>query len=434
MQNSTSSFSVLIIDSQPENRATVTAIVRSTMNASLLTETDSAMYGYELIRQNRPRMIFLDLSLDPVKTLAMASQIATFFKDTLIIGSGPEVLDIPSVLHTDISEKDRVVATLKACMEAGIREYLPRPLDAAAVQGVFDKYRPALIADDGAGDRTGRIISVFSNKGGIGKTTIAVNLALALSELVGKPVALVDLNFQLGDITTFLDVEPKQTIVDIARNISRVDAAYLESSLAQYSSDHARLYVLADPVNVEDAEELTTDQINAVLTVLRASFEYVIVDTTAAFDAKTLCALDLTDQILMVSIVNLPSIRSSQRLLNLFSRLGYPTEKIKLVLNRYISREEITAEDVAETLDHPIFWKIPNSYQVVMTAINRGIPIKLVENGQELHQQFMGLAHLLSGRIVGKTLSGKVSALVDDAPSSLTKSVFKSLMQRISKS
>jgi pilus assembly protein CpaE len=210
-------------------------------------------------------------------------------------------------------------------------------------------------------------------------------------------VALVDLNLQLGDITTFLDVEPKQTIVDIARNIGRVDAAYLEGSLAQYTCKNSTIYVMADPLQVEDAEELTADQINAVLTVLRATFEYVVIDTTTSFDSKTLSALDLADHILLVSMVNLPSIRSSQRLLNLFERLGYDEQKIKLIINRYMPGEEITVEDVEETLEHEVFWKIPNNYSVVMTSINRGIPISMVDNSKPMEKNFLELAHKLSG-------------------------------------
>jgi pilus assembly protein CpaE len=380
-------LTVMIIDEDPVARATIRATVEALNGAEVIAETDSLVYGYELIRQNRPKVVFLDLQQSPAKSLDVAKRVSSFFKEVLIVASGQE------------SSLD----TIKACMEAGVREYLNRPLDQSEIRAVFQKHHLALLADMQTGDRTGRIITVFSNKGGLGKTTIAVNLALSLSEVVGKPVALVDLNLQLGDITTFLDVEPKQTIVDIARNIGRVDAAYLEGSLAQYSTDKATVYVMADPLQVEDAEELTADQINAVLTVLRATFEYVVIDTTTSFDSKTLCALDLADQILIVSIVNLPSIRSSQRLLNLFERLGYDTQKIKLIVNRYMTGEEITIEDVEETLEHPVFWKIPNSYSAIMAAINRGIPISMVEKGQELHQNFLELAQKLSGVLpVGK--------------------------------
>jgi len=388
-------LTVLIIDEDPGVRAMIRSVFEGVSGLEILAETDSLVYGYELIRQNRPKMVFMDLREDPSKTLEMAKRVSSYFKEVLMVVSGHEMsLD-----------------TIKACMEAGIRDFLQRPFSPDDIRIVFEKHRQALVADSGVGDRTGRIVTVFSNKGGLGKTTIAVNLALALSETVGSPVALVDLNLQLGDITTFLDVEPKQTIVDIARNIGRVDAAYLEGSLAQYSCKNGTVYVMADPLHVEDAEELTADQINAVLTVLRATFEYVVIDTTTSFDSKTLSALDLADHILLVSMVNLPSIRSSQRLLNLFDRLGYDSQKIKLVVNRYMPGEEITVEDVEETLEHPVFWKIPNSYNVVMTAINRGIPISMVENSKPVEKNFLELAHKISGVLPNAMGGNHVAAM-----------------------
>jgi len=381
---STNHLSVLIIDEDPMVRTMIRGVFEGMNGLEMLIDTDSMVYGYELIRQNRPRLVFLSLRDNPAKALEMAHRVSTYFKEVFMVVSG----------------EDMTLETIRACMEAGVRDFLKRPFMESEVRAILEKHKLSFMVNHEEGDRTGRIITVFSNKGGLGKTTIAVNLALALSEAVGSPVALVDLNLQLGDITTFLDVEPKQTIVDIARNIGRVDAAYLEGSLAQYTCKNAKLFVLADPLHVEDAEEVTADQINAVLTVLRSSFEYVVIDTTTSFDSKTLAALDLADQILLVSMVNLPSIRSSQRLLNLFERLGYDEQKIKLVVNRYMPGEEITVEDVEETLEHSVFWKIPNSYNVVMTAINRGIPISMVENGKNLEKNFMELAYKVSGMMV----------------------------------
>lgn len=374
-------LTVIIIDEDPAVRSLLQTTLLGVPGVEILAETDSLVYGYELIRQNRPKMVFMDLRDDASKSLDVARRISSYFKEVVLVASG----------------RGMTLDVVKACMEAGIRDFLERPFGPEQIREVLDKHKLALGTDSESGDRTGRIVTVFSNKGGLGKTTIAVNLALALSETIGRPVALVDLNLQLGDITTFLDVEPKQTIVDIARNIGRVDAAYLEGSLAQYRTKTGTVYVLADPLHVEDAEEVTADQINAVLTVLRATFEYVIIDTTTSFDSKTLAALDFADHILLVSMVNLPSIRSSQRLLNLFERLGYDQQKIKLVVNRYMQGEEITIEDVEETLEHPVFWKIPNNYSVVMSAINRGIPISMVENSKPLEKNFLDLAHKLSG-------------------------------------
>ena len=174
---------------------------------------------------------------------------------------------------------------------------------------------------------------------------------------------------------------------------------------------------------MEDAEELTAEQINEVLTVLRASFEFVVVDTTTSFDSKTLTALDLADDILLVSIINLPSIRSSQRLLNLFERLGYDPQKVKLVINRYIADEEIDVEDVEDTLEHPVYWKIPNNYSVIMASINRGIPIYQIDGSKHVVKNFMDLAYSLSGKL----------ALNPAATAAESSSIISNILGRFSK-
>ena len=377
---------VVVIDHDPLVRDQIVSTLSSQPYMDVLAETESFVYGYELIRQNRPDVVFVDIREDPHRTYDLIKRITTYFKDTMIVVSGHEIS----------------LESIMAAMQSGAREFLKRPIQASDLNAMLEKHHQAFVAD-ASGDNSGRILTVFSNKGGLGKTTIAVNLALSLSEITKKPVALVDLNLQLGDITTFLDIMPRQTIVDIAKNIGRVDATYLETSLAEFRHVNSHVYVLADPLNVEEAEEVTAEQINTVLTVLKATFEYVIIDTTTSFDSKTLTALDLADQILLVSMVNLPNIRSSQRVLNLFDRLGYDRQKVKLLINRYLPDDEITIQDVEETLGHEVSWKIPNNYQAIMTAINRGIPISTLQDGKMIYQNFIDLACQISGIVLQQT-------------------------------
>ncbi len=382
MSNTHSAISVptIIIDENPNDRLILQDVLSNIDFIDVVAETDSLIYGYELVRQNLPGLIFIDFREDGSKTLETVRRIATYFKQVMIVVTGNQF---------DLN-------TIVSIMQAGGREFLQKPFNSDDLTTLIEKHKNALITRD-QGDSSGRLITVFSNKGGLGKTTIATNLALGLSEVSRKPVALVDLNLQLGDITTFLDITPKQTIADIAKDIGRVDETYLKTSLANVKFGNANLYVLADPLNVEEAEEITAEQINTVLTIMRASFEYVIVDTTTSFDSKTLTALDLADQIMLVSMINLPCIRSTQRLLTLFERLGYDEQKIKLIINRYVPGEEITIDDVEDTLEHDIFWKIPNNYFAVMTAINRGVPVGSLENGGEIYQNFIDFARQASG-------------------------------------
>jgi pilus assembly protein CpaE len=386
---------IVIIDEDPMARSVLRSTLERFPFVEILAETDSLVYGYELVRNNRPELVFIDMRRDSQKTLETMTRISTYFKESMMVVSGHE-LSLENIM---------------ACMQAGAREFLTRPLQAYDVQRLLEKHQKALTADFERGDNSGRIVTVFSNKGGLGKTTIAVNLALALSEVVGAPVALVDLNLQLGDITTFLDITPKQTIIDISKNIGRVDASYLENSLATYEHGRGKLFILADPLYAEEAEEISAAQINTVLTVLKSVFPYVVVDTNTSFDSKTLTALDLADNILLTSIVNLPNIRSTQRVLTLFERLGYDDQKVKLIINRYVQDEEITLEDVEETLEHPIYHRIPNNYQLLMTAINRGVPIPAVERSERLWANFHELAHKVSGLMPKKKEADLVSAV-----------------------
>jgi len=243
-----------------------------------------------------------------------------------------------------------------------------------------------------------KIISTFSNKGGIGKTAIAVNLALELANVTKEKVALIDLNLQLGDVTTFLDLNPSFDISYVVNNINRVDESFLLSTLEQYKD--TSLYVLADPPYLEQAEDITSDQIAKLFDVLKETFSYIVVDTGSSFDGKTITVLDNSDLILLVTIVNLPAIRNAQRCLELFERLGYSNEKVKIVLNRYMENEEIKTEDVEDVLNKKVYWKIPNNYFTIMSAINKGIPVSMVNDMSNIARSYRDLAGVLSDNIV----------------------------------
>lgn len=391
----------LLIDEDPTARALIRETLHATGEIEVIAETDSLVYGYELIRQNQPQLVFIDLRQQSEKSLEIIQRIALYFKDIVVVVSG-----VPYDIET-----------VQRCMQAGAREYVKRPFTSDDIFNAVQRHR-ANMTEYRTGDDSGRIMTVFSNKGGLGKTTIAVNMAIALSEISGKPVALVDLNLQMGDITTFLDITPKQTIVDIAKNIGRVDEAYLKSSLAEYRYGNAHLYILADPMDMEEGEEVTDEQVNTILTIMRSTFEYIVVDASNIFDSRTLTALDVSDNIILTSVVNLPSIRSTQRMLSLCSRLGYDRQKVKLIVNRYVPSDEITLEDVEDTLGYEIFYHFPNNYFPIMTAINRGIPICALDSGQDIYRQFLEMSRQLTGLLPKNTAGQGLFSGVASLPTS----------------
>ena len=373
----------LLILGESDVRHLLRQTLESVDAMEVIAETDSLVYGYELLRQNKPQLALIELGNRPEQTLEWITKISTYQPHTLVTLVGPE----PSK------------ELLQEAMAAGARRWLNTPVNPDELLTLLSEHENELLLDSSRSEESGRLMTVFSKKGGLGKTSIAVNLAFALSEVTEQSVVLVDLNMQLGDVTTFLDIEPRQTITSLAENLARADKEYLQNALSRYKTDRASIYVLSESPDSEEEEELDATEVNKVLTVLKSSFDYVIVDAAAAFENKTLIALDLSDNILLTSIINLPCIRSTQQVLSLFDRLDYDQQKIKLLINRYVPGEEITIDDVEMALNRSVFWKIPNDYRTVMQAMNQGVPICEFNPNTPIWEYFKELAYRLSGRI-----------------------------------
>ena len=287
------------------------------------------------------------------------------------------------------TESDIVIKALRA----GAREFLIKPLIEKDFVASVKKMKDLILGN--INDTTKcKVITTFSNKGGIGKTSIAVNLAMEIANITKEKVALVDLNMQMGDITTFLNLDPSFDTSYVINNLDRIDETFLLTTLEQYNK--TSLYVLADPPDIEQAEIITSEDITTLINILRNVFSYIVIDTTSSFDAKTITALDNSDLILLISIINLPSIRNCQRCFDLFKKLGYSKDKIKLIINRYMDADDIKIEDVEEVLDHKVFFKIPNNYYTIINSINKGIPICDAAPNSNICKSFKQLGAMLS--------------------------------------
>lgn len=345
--------------------------------------------GYNAVLETRPSIVVIDISVKTDLALDIVNKISTNHKMCKIIVTSTNY-------STDILIK---------AMRAGAREFLQKPFIQNDIVSSFNKLKEQ-VTGAGSEDRKCRVITTFSNKGGIGKTAIATNLALELANMTKEKVALIDLNLQLGDITTFLDINPSFDISYVIQNLSRIDETFLLSTLEKYKD--TSLYILADPPYLEQAEDITAEQIGTLFEVLKQAFSYIVVDTSANFDGKTITALDQSDLILLITIVNLPAIRNCQRCLDLFERLGYEKEKTKIIINRYMENDEIKVEDVEDVLGKKIYWKIPNNYFTIMSAINKGIPVGIVNPDSNITQSYRELAALLSDNIYKQDFSKKI--------------------------
>ena len=221
-----------------------------------------------------------------------------------------------------------------------------------------------------------------------------MNLADALARLTGKKVAVVDLVLAHGDVTMFFNVNPTYSILDLARNAEKADYDFLHTLLVRHPSG---VYVLADPPMIEDAEQISPDQVRDVLSTLRSMFDYIVVDTPHQFDDRTLTALEMSEIVLLVSLLNLPSLKNTQKCLELFGRIGLRDERIRLVLSRYLPNDEIPKESIEGIMNIPVFFSVPNDYPTVISSINRGKLLSEVAPDKEVTQSFDRMAELLEG-------------------------------------
>lgn len=242
----------------------------------------------------------------------------------------------------------------------------------------------------------GRVIVFYGPKGGVGTSLLVTNLAVALAAYQPEPVVLVDLNLQFGAVSTLLGLRAEATIASLAQRFQgELDFEFMQPFLLVHEESNLR--VLAAPSRPELAELVTTSLVERVFQVLRNNFAFILVDTSTVLQDTTLSALDIADQILIVTALDLLAIRNAQLVLEMFRKL-YPADRLKLVLNRSNVRfSGLTPEQVEEFLNIPILAQIPSDGQVAVTSVNEGVPFVLRAQASPLSQSIFKLASIIAG-------------------------------------
>jgi pilus assembly protein CpaE len=279
-------------------------------------------------------------------------------------------------------------------MRAGAREFVLESDHEELKLAVRSQAQVTEAVDGG----NGSVITIFGAKGGVGCTTIASNLAGALQG-AGARVCIIDLDFHLGDVLSFMDVAGNYSITDVLQNMGRLDRELLESSMMRHPSG---VNVLAQSGKMEEAEHIKGSDIANLLTFLRKHYNFVILDGVKGFDEVSLAALDGSQHVLMVLTQDVPAVRNGQRCLDLFNRLGYDQTKVKLILNRYQKSSKITLDVVADTLKVGVSHAIANDFVSVIDAINRGLLLKDAAPRAKLTQDIQGLVQLVAGSRKGE--------------------------------
>jgi pilus assembly protein CpaE len=251
----------------------------------------------------------------------------------------------------------------------------------------------------GFGGPKGKIVTIYSPKGGTGCTTLAVNLAITLNNEDTR-VALVDGNLQFGDVAVFLNEQGKNTIIDLAPRAEELDPEIVEDVMLKHPA--SGLHVLAAPSRPEYAERVSSNQFGKVLEYLRQIYAYVIVDTSAHLTDATLSSIDISDLIVLVTTQDIPSIKNCRLFLDLLQTLGIERDRILFVMNRYDKRINITPDRVAENLKQEVVSVIPLDEATVTKAVNRGVPFVLDSKNQPAARGVFSLAENVRARIAAQ--------------------------------
>lgn len=282
-------------------------------------------------------------------------------------------------------------ALMLRAMRAGIQEFLVTPIveaDLASALERLSKRNAGLVSD-------GQVYAVFGSKGGVGTSTAAVNLAYALTEAhKDANVAVADLAVPGGDIRLLLNVRPAYDLGDIASKIDRIDTDLLHSVMTA-STD--RLSVLAAPERPEADEEVDANVSATVVRHMRTAYHYSVLDCEHRLNDRTLAALDAADRIVLLTELKVPALRSAQRMIGVFRRLGYPNEKLGVVVNRYQSEDVVSPAEAAEVLKSDIYFRLPNDYPTCSRASTDGVPVAKMAPQSKLAVAYRQLAIRLSG-------------------------------------
>jgi pilus assembly protein CpaE len=340
-------------------------------------------------------------AVERVDTLAdAAARLGTTKFDLVILPIGSATTEELSLIEHDIrSSVPFIIGTaanatqelILGALRAGIPEFVPAPVQSeefdVAVRRLLRRMEPA--------PRTrGTLIAVYSGKGGLGTTTMAVNLATAIArQQPAVRVALVDFVVVGGDVRVLLDLKPAYDIGDLVMKVDRIDGELLSSLM---TPGPAGIHVLASSDRPEVQDLIESSATGTILGQLRAHFDVVVLDLEHYLSERTIGALDAADRIVLVTQLSVPALRSTQRTLELFNRLGYPPTKVQVVVNRSNAESPLTIGDAETVLGRRIHAKLPNDFGACAEATTKGIPVLVHEPGSSLSSGFVQLASTLT--------------------------------------
>ena len=394
---------VLIVDDIPETRDHLSKLLGFETDIEVVGAAASGREAIELAAKLTPDVVLMDINMPDMDGISATERLSA------------EVPTAAVVMMSVQGEADY----LRRSMLAGAREFLVKPFSSdeltSSIRQVYTRERekqsriatqpssgngtgatPRPADEDREGNEPGRVVAVFGPKGGVGRTTLAVNLAVAAATELGQRTCLVDASFQFGDVGVLLNLNPKNK--SIADLLPELEAGGELESIDTFVINHsAGIRVLLAPPSPEMAELITPASAKRMIEALRMTHDLVVVDCMASFNDTTLAILDLADTVLTMLSLEITSIKNIRLFLEVADQLGYEQDKVRLVLNRADSSLGIRVADVEHSIGRRVDHTIVSDGRSVVYALNRGVPFFLSNREAQVSQDVLRLASAVVG-------------------------------------
>jgi pilus assembly protein CpaE len=390
---------ILIVDDVAETRENIRKLLQFEKDFEVVGTAGSGKQGVEAAKELKPDVVLMDINMPDMDGITATELIRRNYPPTQIV-----ILSVQSDSNY-----------MRRAMLAGARDFLTKPpsvdeltnaVQRAGKMAHDEKAKAAATQQATAGaagasgmagaSANGKVVVVYSPKGGAGTTTLAVNLALALHK-EDSPVALVDANLQFGDVAVFLNEQVKNSVIDLSPRADELDSEVIDEVMI--SNKASGLKILAAPNRPEYAENVTGEQYGKVLQYLRRLFSYVVVDSSSILTDVVLAAMDVSDVIVLITTQEIPAIKDARLFLDLAGSLKIDRRRILFVMNRFDKRINISPDKVAESFKHEVVAVIPFDDKSVLLALNRGIPFILSNPSLPISKSVLGLEEIIRQRV-----------------------------------
>jgi pilus assembly protein CpaE len=388
---------VLIVDDIPETRENLRKLLQFERDIEVVATATGGAESIEIAKELAPDIVLMDINMPDLDGIAAAEAILQASPHTQL------------VMMSVQSEADY----LRRSMLAGAREFLTKPFTSdelvTAIRRVYGlkprieappviQRAPPLeeISGPTKPEKRGKAITLYSPKGGVGCSTIASNLAIALGEEGEKKVALVDFSLQFGDLGVLLNLHPQSTVADLVPHIEELDDILLDEVMQAHSSG---VKALLAPPRPEMADLVAPEHMRRILAQLKSIYDYIIIDTESSLSDLTLAVLEGSDKILLVIAPDIPTIKNARLFFEVMEALDHPPEDMMLVLNKVNRRISIQEENIEASIKHPVASRIHNDHEAALAAANRGIPLLIGQKNRPISQDILTLAHQLRGEL-----------------------------------